>query len=252
MKTNTKSTAGLKSRTEQSSTGNRARINFAKRRLNRSLETERLLDLLRSRTPKFFELAEVVGKWVWIQFNGKQPSNVTRILAELGFHWNNARQTWQHPCGTYREQLATYDPRKRYGSYFRQWILVSPEHLSGFQVVRQNCISIQDLTDDFRARFLAVSNTGFLQRPHRFSRLLNLRFPTRQYHGLHLLQKRHAPHGQAFRPIRRSDRCAKFDLIAKSYKLFLTVIFSRKETAFHSTPTYYPSPAPTRAHRPRV
>jgi len=32
--------------------------------------------------------------------------------------WNNARQAWQHPCGTIRKERATFDPRKRYRSYF--------------------------------------------------------------------------------------------------------------------------------------
>src|ERR1700729_982329 len=103
MKTNTKNTnqkSGLKSRSEQLSTGNRPKIDFALRQANRKLETEKLLALLRSETPSFFELAEVVGKWVWIQFTDKQPPSITRVLAELGFHWNNTRQTWQHPCGT--------------------------------------------------------------------------------------------------------------------------------------------------------
>ncbi len=74
--------------------------------------------LLRSETPNFFELAEVVGKWVWIQFDGKQPVTVTAVLSELGFHWNNKHQSWQHPCGTIANERADYDPRKRYGSYF--------------------------------------------------------------------------------------------------------------------------------------
>jgi hypothetical protein len=39
-------------------------------------------------------------------------------LAELGFHWNNTRQTWQHPCGTRTVERASDDPRKRYGSSF--------------------------------------------------------------------------------------------------------------------------------------
>ena len=99
-------------------TVNRAKINLALRRANRKLETEKLLELLRSKSPNFFELAEVVGKWVWIQFSDKQPPTVTRVLAELGFHWNNTRQTWQHPCGTLPDERATYDPRQRYGSYF--------------------------------------------------------------------------------------------------------------------------------------
>ena len=97
---------------------NRAKINLALRRANRKLETEKLLALLRSKNQNFFELAEVVGKWVWIQFSDKQPPTVTRVLAELGFHWNNTRQTWQHPCGTLPDERATYDPRQRYGSYF--------------------------------------------------------------------------------------------------------------------------------------
>ena len=108
----------LQSRPEQLSTGDRPKINLELRRANRKLETEKLLALLRSKTPNFFELAEVVGKWVWIQFSDKQPPTVTRVLAELGFHWNNTRQTWQHPCGTIPDDRATYDPRKRYGSYF--------------------------------------------------------------------------------------------------------------------------------------
>jgi len=117
-KNNKKNTnSGLESRPEQSGT-DRPEIDFALRRANRSLETERLLALLRNEAPTFFALAEVVGKWVWIQFSDKQPPTVTRVLAELGFHWNNVRQTWQHPCGTIRRERAAFDPRKRYRSYF--------------------------------------------------------------------------------------------------------------------------------------
>lgn len=98
-------------------TDSRAQINFTRRYVNRALNTETLLALLRRETPKFFELAEVVGKWVWIQFGGKQPVTVTAVLSELGFHWNSKRQSWQHPCGKITNR-ANYDPRKRYGSYF--------------------------------------------------------------------------------------------------------------------------------------
>ena len=115
---NQKQKTGLLNRPEQLSTESRAKIDFALRRTNRRLETDKLLLVLRNETPSFFELAEVVGKWVWIHFTDKQPPTVTRILAELGFHWNNTRQAWQHPCGTIAEERATYDPRKRYGSYF--------------------------------------------------------------------------------------------------------------------------------------
>ena len=120
MKTTTKKKQenGLLSRSEQSGTEIRPEIDYALRRTNRALETDKLLALLRSEAPRFFEVAEVVGKWVWVQFSDKQPPTITRVLAELGFHWNNARQVWQHPCGTIREERATVDPRKRYRSYF--------------------------------------------------------------------------------------------------------------------------------------
>lgn len=68
--------------------------------------------------PRFFHMAEVVGRWVWIAFEQKQPSDVTRLLAEFGFHWNRARQVWQHPCRTYSAKAASRDPRTTYRSYF--------------------------------------------------------------------------------------------------------------------------------------
>jgi hypothetical protein len=91
---------------------------MARRNANRVLGTDALLALLRKETPNFFELAEVVGKWVWIQFAEKQPPTVTSVLAELGFHWNRQRQSWQHPCGLFRDQASPFDPRRKYGSYF--------------------------------------------------------------------------------------------------------------------------------------
>jgi hypothetical protein len=109
---------GLLSRSEQLDTENRPEIDLALRRANRALETEKLLALLRSDAPRFFEIAEVVGKWVWIRFSDKQPPTITSVLAELGFHWNHTRQAWQHPCGTIQKERAAFDPRKRYRSYF--------------------------------------------------------------------------------------------------------------------------------------
>lgn len=105
--------AGLESRAEQL-----APIDFSRRRVNRSLDTERLLRLLRSRAPRFFELAEVVGRWVWIQFERQPEVEARRQLAQLGFHWNNARQAWQHPCGVHRDRRVRFDPRRKFGSYF--------------------------------------------------------------------------------------------------------------------------------------
>ena len=117
-KTNKNKKSGLSSRPEQLNTANTTRINYAKRAMYRSLDTEKLLELLRYEAPKFFELAEVVGKWVWVQFEQKQPYPVTRVLAQLGFHWNKNPQTWQHPCGVECDKASPVDPRRKYGSYF--------------------------------------------------------------------------------------------------------------------------------------
>jgi len=94
------------------------KIDRARRQANRALTTEKLLALLETETPQFFERVEVIGKWCWIQFPEKQPSTVTSVLSELGFHFNVKRQSWQHPCGQYRDLSVSFDPRKKYGSYF--------------------------------------------------------------------------------------------------------------------------------------
>jgi hypothetical protein len=94
------------------------RIDFALRRANRKLQAEKLLTLLRVEAPNLFDRVECVGKWLWIRFEAKQPSSVTRLLSEFGFHWNHFRQCWQNPCSANCEERATYDPRCRYGSYF--------------------------------------------------------------------------------------------------------------------------------------
>ena len=92
-------------------------INLARRRANRELSTERVIALLQKEAPGFLDIAEVVGKWVWVQFTDKQPREVTAVLAELGFHWNNKRQVWQHPCGALTQGTES-DPRQKYPTHF--------------------------------------------------------------------------------------------------------------------------------------
>jgi hypothetical protein len=117
MKTNTNSVSRLQNRTAQSSKTPLQRIDFKTRFANRRLPVEKVLDLLFHETPSLFELAQVVGKWVWIQFEHRQPPTVTSELAQLGFHWNRKRQAWQHPCG--KPSLGSRnDPRQVYRSYF--------------------------------------------------------------------------------------------------------------------------------------
>lgn len=90
-------------------------IDFAQRRANRELPTEQVLDLLQRRLRPAFEVAEVVGKWIWVAFSEKQPQQVTAELSQLGFHWNNRRQVWQHPCGVFKGEPV--DPRSKYQSF---------------------------------------------------------------------------------------------------------------------------------------
>ena len=82
------------------------------------MPTGALLDLLGTRLPDVYRLAEVVGRWVWVQFKEVPAAEIRQQLAQFGFHWNRARQAWQHPCGLLHDEAATYDPRRRYGSYF--------------------------------------------------------------------------------------------------------------------------------------
>ncbi len=65
-------------------------IDFEQRRANRQLPTEQVLDLLERRLARAYELAEVVGKWVWVAFSEPQDQQTTAELSQLGFHWNNA------------------------------------------------------------------------------------------------------------------------------------------------------------------
>jgi len=93
------------------------RIDFRERYYNRELPTAQVLDLLYHETPRFWELCQVVGKWVWIQFQCKQPRNVTAQLSQLGFHWNRRRQLWQHPCGHFCSGT-WIDPRDKYPTFY--------------------------------------------------------------------------------------------------------------------------------------
>lgn len=82
------------------------------------MPTPKVLDLLIDTLPEAYNVAEVVGKWIWVQFAEVPAVEIRRQLSELGFHWNNARQSWQHPCGIYRDRRIALDPRRKYGSYF--------------------------------------------------------------------------------------------------------------------------------------
>jgi len=86
---------------------------------NRKLPTQRVLDLLKTHLPRQYELVEVVGKWVWLDISPARKPGLSKLLWRLGFHWNQRRGVWQHPCGRFDPFGAhPTDPRTKYRSYF--------------------------------------------------------------------------------------------------------------------------------------
>jgi hypothetical protein len=92
---------------------------FAKHCANRELPTQKVLDSLKAQLPRQYELAEVVGKWVWLDVSPARKPGLASVLWALGFHWNQRRGVWQHPCGKF-DPLGSHptDPRAKYRSYF--------------------------------------------------------------------------------------------------------------------------------------
>ena len=91
-------------------------IDSEARKQNRTLPTEKVLTLLQQQDRRLWELAEVVGKWIWVSFSEQPAPTVRQTLAQLGFHWNRTRQAWQHPCGQFRLSSAG-DPHEKYPTY---------------------------------------------------------------------------------------------------------------------------------------
>jgi hypothetical protein len=86
---------------------------------NRRLSTDAVLNYLRTRLPRQYEVAEVVGKWVWLDVSPARKPGLASVLWALGFHWNQRRGVWQHPCGSFNPfGIHPADPRAKYRSYF--------------------------------------------------------------------------------------------------------------------------------------
>jgi hypothetical protein len=68
MKTNTNSDSRLQNRTAQRNSEQLHRIDFRQRFSIADFADAKVLDMLYHETPRFWELCQVVGKWVWIQF----------------------------------------------------------------------------------------------------------------------------------------------------------------------------------------
>jgi hypothetical protein len=68
------------------------------------------LNYLRTRLPRQYEVAEVVGKWVWLDVSPARKPGLASVLWALGFHWNQWRGVWQHPCGSFSTRSASIPP----------------------------------------------------------------------------------------------------------------------------------------------
>ena len=92
-------------------------IDTEARKKNRTLPTPKVLHVLLTTLPDVYRTAEVVGKWVWVRFTEQPAAEIRQQLAQLGFHWNRERQSWQHPCGAFSKGSPA-DPHEKYGSHF--------------------------------------------------------------------------------------------------------------------------------------
>jgi hypothetical protein len=98
---------------------NRAERLSVKHNTNRELPTQKVLELLKRELPSQYELAEIVGKWIWLEFPKASHRAAANTLHRLGFHWNQRRCVWQHPCGAFAPYAPhPGEPRAKYGSQF--------------------------------------------------------------------------------------------------------------------------------------
>ena len=77
--------------------------------------TMEALEKLKAECREAYDAAAVVGRWVWVTFQGAPKPDTRRFLKENGYRWNRKREVWQNPCG-YHTRGAPYDPRMKYGS----------------------------------------------------------------------------------------------------------------------------------------
>jgi hypothetical protein len=58
--------------------------------------------------------AEIVGRWVWVEFDTKPSSELRQAMKDFGFRWSKRRGRWAHNCGHY-SRPGQRDPRFTYG-----------------------------------------------------------------------------------------------------------------------------------------
>src|SRR3954466_3126205 len=76
-------------------------------------DTLSLLERLKNDLPQVWPNTQIVGQWVWLEFNVPPHPEVRSKLKHLGFHWNAGRKSWQPPCGESRPR-SRRDPKVIY------------------------------------------------------------------------------------------------------------------------------------------
>ena len=65
----------------EAKTENRLPSDTEARKKNRSLPTAKVLALLQQHDHRLWELAEVVGKWIWVSFSEQPPAAARQTLS---------------------------------------------------------------------------------------------------------------------------------------------------------------------------
>lgn len=59
--------------------------------------------------------AELVGRWVWVEFAEKPAPEIIAKMKGRGFRWVPKRNRWAHDCG-HKSRRGKGDPRDKYGA----------------------------------------------------------------------------------------------------------------------------------------
>jgi hypothetical protein len=90
---------------------------FVRHCVNRRVSTEKVLNYLRTRLPQQYGLAEVVGKWVWLDISpARKPGLASVLWASTGI--SGAASGSIHAAVSTRSASIPADPRAKYRSYF--------------------------------------------------------------------------------------------------------------------------------------
>jgi len=72
-----------------------------------------LLERIKNEMPGIWGQAQVMGKFVWLEFSISPLQKVRARLKKLGFRWNSGRTCWQHPCRVHQPRSG-HDPHLEY------------------------------------------------------------------------------------------------------------------------------------------